>query len=68
MLATRPLPIQLESPESYTETRNSSTTVCNLMKLCNESSQQMINIVTSLQEQGLVGTSPGDKLVVTLID
>lgn len=63
VLATRPLlfcflKIHFESPESYLETLNSSSTVANLMRLCVESSQQMIGILTCLQEQGLLGRLP----------
>lgn len=60
VLATRPLlfcflKIHFESPETYLETLNSSATVANLMKLCVESSQQMIGILICLQDQGLLG-------------
>ncbi|KAL6404324.1 positive activator of transcription [Ilyonectria robusta] len=61
VLATRPLlfcflKIRFESPASYLDTLNSSQTVWNLIKMCMDSSQQMINILSCLQSQGLLET------------
>jgi hypothetical protein len=59
-LATRPLlfcflKIQFETPELFARALGSSKAVTKLMKLCIGSAQQMISILESLQEQGLLG-------------
>ncbi|KAI7772341.1 hypothetical protein LZL87_007702 [Fusarium oxysporum] len=59
VLATRPLilcflKIRFETPDSITEALNSSQTVWNLIKMCIDSSYQMINILGCLQSQGLL--------------
>ncbi|KAM6509783.1 hypothetical protein FALCPG4_017428 [Fusarium falciforme] len=59
VLATRPLllcflKIRFETPGSITEALNSSQTVWNLIKMCVDSSYQMINILGCLQSQGLL--------------
>ncbi|KAH7468202.1 hypothetical protein FOMA001_g15252 [Fusarium oxysporum f. sp. matthiolae] len=56
VLATRPLllcflKIRFETPDSITEALNSSQTVWNLIKMCIDSSYQMINILGCLQSQ-----------------
>ncbi|KPM41163.1 hypothetical protein AK830_g5425 [Neonectria ditissima] len=61
VLATRPLlfcflKIRFESPGSYLDALNSSRTVWNLIKMCIDSSQQMIGILGCLQSQGLLET------------
>ncbi|KAF4339946.1 positive activator of transcription [Fusarium beomiforme] len=61
VLATRPLllcflKIRFETPDSITEALNSSQTVWNLIKMCIDSSYQMINILGCLQSQGLLET------------
>ncbi|KAM0553232.1 hypothetical protein ACHAPJ_007520 [Fusarium lateritium] len=59
VLATRPLllcflKIRFETPDAITEALNSSQTVWNLIKMCIDSSYQMINILGCLQSQGLL--------------
>ncbi|KAF5001851.1 hypothetical protein FDECE_10840 [Fusarium decemcellulare] len=59
VLATRPLllcflKIRFETPGSITDALNSSQTVWNLIKMCIDSSYQMINILGCLQSQGLL--------------
>ncbi|KAL4731350.1 hypothetical protein ACLX1H_000316 [Fusarium chlamydosporum] len=59
VLATRPLllcflKIRFETPDAITEALNSSQTVWNLIKMCIDSSHQMINILGCLQSQGLL--------------
>ncbi|EYB24043.1 hypothetical protein FG05_03068 [Fusarium graminearum] len=56
VLATRPLllcflKIRFETPDAITEALNSSQTVWNLIKMCIDSSYQMINILGCLQSQ-----------------
>lgn len=62
ILATRPLlfcflKIRFESPESCLESLNASQNVRNLMQMCLESAQNIISILSSLQSQGLLGTT-----------
>ncbi|KAF5670057.1 positive activator of transcription [Fusarium heterosporum] len=59
VLATRPLllcflKIRFETPDAIAEALNSSQTVWNLIKMCIDSSYQMINILGCLQSQGLL--------------
>ncbi|KAI5465278.1 hypothetical protein BGZ63DRAFT_500398 [Mariannaea sp. PMI_226] len=59
VLATRPLlfcflKIRFESPETFSDALNSSQTVWNLIKMCIDSSLQMINILGLLQSHGLL--------------
>ncbi|KAM0351111.1 hypothetical protein ACHAPU_002895 [Fusarium lateritium] len=59
VLATRPLllcflKIRFETPDAIEEALNSSQTVWNLIKMCIDSSYQMINILGCLQSQGLL--------------
>ncbi|KAH8807875.1 Zn(II)2Cys6 transcription factor [Xylogone sp. PMI_703] len=61
VLATRPLiffllKIRLESPGTILRSLNSSPNVRNLPQMCIDSSQQMVNILSSLQSQGLLET------------
>jgi hypothetical protein len=60
ILATRPLlfcflKIRFESPESCLESLNASQNVRNLMQMCLESAQNIISILSNLQNQGLLG-------------
>lgn len=60
VLATRPLlfcflKIRFESPEHCLEALNTSRNVRNLIQMCIDSSQQMINILHSLQSEDLLG-------------
>lgn len=60
VLATRPLlfcflKIRFESPENCIEAINTSKNVRNLIQMCMDSSTQMINILNSLQAEGLLG-------------
>ncbi|CAJ0554730.1 Ff.00g132430.m01.CDS01 [Fusarium sp. VM40] len=59
VLATRPLllcflKVRFETPDAIAEALNSSQTVWNLIKMCVDSSYQMINILGCLQSQGLL--------------
>ncbi|RFU34083.1 hypothetical protein B7463_g2248, partial [Scytalidium lignicola] len=61
VLATRPLVfcflrIRLESPDTLLRSLNSSPNVRNLLQMCIDSSQQMVNILNNLQSQGLLET------------
>ncbi|KAJ5657435.1 uncharacterized protein N7484_001084 [Penicillium longicatenatum] len=61
VLATRPLlfcflKIRFESPEHCLEALNTSRNVRNLIQMCIDSSQQMINILHSLQSEDLLET------------
>lgn len=60
VLATRPLlfcflKIRFESPEHCLEALNTSRNVRNLIQMCIDSSQQMINILHCLQSEDLLG-------------
>lgn len=60
VLATRPLlfcflKIRFESPEYCSDALNTSRNVRNLIQMCMDSSQQIINILFSLQTEGLLG-------------
>lgn len=60
ILATRPLlfcflKIRLESSDHCSEALNTSRNVRNLIQMSMESSQQIINILHSLQLEGLLG-------------
>ncbi|KAJ5772423.1 hypothetical protein N7520_002952 [Penicillium odoratum] len=61
VLATRPLlfcflKIRFESPEHCLEALNTSRNARNLIQMCLDSSQQMINILHSLQSEDLIET------------
>ncbi|KAJ5180047.1 transcriptional regulator family: Fungal Specific TF [Penicillium capsulatum] len=61
VLATRPLlfcflKIRFESPENCSDALNTSRNVRNLIQMCMDSSQQIINILHSLQTEGLLET------------
>lgn len=63
VLATRPvlfcvLKIRLQSGDNSIESLNSSPNVRKLLQVCIESARQMVNILTVLQEQDLLGKCP----------
>lgn len=60
VLATRPLlfcflKMRFEAPGVYPDALNSSQTAWNLMKMCVDSSQQMVNVLNCLRAQNLLG-------------
>ena len=63
MLATRPvlfcfLKMRIQTTDSSLESLNSSANVRKLLQVCIDSAQQILNILTVLQRQNLLGTDP----------
>lgn len=71
VLATRPLlfcflKIRFESPENCRDALNTSRNVRNLIQMCMDSAQQIINILHSLQIEGLLGKTNPSMMIVRL--